>query len=112
MRYTLILTVLLTGIISSGCFVGRHHHPAAMGALMGAGAGAMISSQYDDGNIAEGALVGGFLGYTAGLLMGVPEYGMHYGYRGGYYNYPPPSRGHGPWRGERPHHDHHHGGRY
>jgi len=88
MRHTgLIAAVLATGVISMGCAILPAHDNPARGAMLGAGAGAVIGHQYGNGGRDKGALIGGVLGYTAGLFYDQKEREIQNQYRDT--NYPP-----------------------
>ena len=66
---TLLFAVsCLTGLSSCSNYNTRSQNNAATGALLGAGAGALIA---DDGNRLGGAAIGGALGGAAGYATGL-----------------------------------------
>ena len=65
-RHAILLTLLLLVFFIAGCTDTQER--AGIGALIGAGAGAIIGHQSD--NTAEGALIGGALGAAGGALLG------------------------------------------
>ncbi|MDH5638359.1 MAG: glycine zipper 2TM domain-containing protein [Nitrospinota bacterium] len=92
----LFAAMLAAAAISTGCAVvpARPDSPS-MGALMGAGAGAVIGHQYGRGGRDKGALIGGVLGYTTGLFYEQREREINSGRRDTYYQ-PKARRGNAP----------------
>lgn len=82
----LLMAMLAAVALSTGCAIAppRADTPT-MGALMGAGAGAVIGHQYGRGGRDKGALIGGVLGYTTGLFYDQREREINSGQRGAYY---------------------------
>ena len=64
---TLFAAACLYGLASCSNYNTRAQNDAATGALLGAGAGALIA---DDGNRLGGAALGGALGGAAGYAVG------------------------------------------
>lgn len=68
----LVLTILLI-VFSSACASQNQQRTTAIGATVGAGSGAIIGHQYGEGGRDKGALIGGAIGATTGLLYGAQE---------------------------------------
>ena len=106
MRYTLITAALMAGLAASGCAIVPTRDHASRGAMLGAGAGAVIGHQYGDGGRDKGALIGGVLGYTAGLFYEQKEREIDAANRRDAYN--PPRNSENAYYG----HPRRHGGYY
>lgn len=82
----LFAAVLAAAAISTGCaMIQPRADTPTMGALLGAGAGAIIGNQYGHGGRDRGALIGGALGYTTGLFYEQRERGINSRNRDAYY---------------------------
>ncbi|MBI5814276.1 MAG: glycine zipper 2TM domain-containing protein [Nitrospinae bacterium] len=76
MRIRYLIALVAVAFAAGACASPNQQRDAAVGAALGAGAGAIIGHQYGEGGRDKGALIGAAVGGAAGLMHGQQEDAM------------------------------------